>query len=421
MTKKSNYLLFLACILLILSLFYSLLWRPQTAVSEEEMRNLTQVPHFSMESFLSGNYQNQMENAISDQLQFGLQMKYAVKGMYNWLTAQVSKFEHSAEIPEIQQDIQTVAIPDVSSDTEIIPELPVPPQPSYNYQEVVTGSIYKLDNSGYLIHKAASPDSYDFDYLYSQDMLNAVSKPKYLFFIDTPLSRDFSDFYSYDPFSYIKTQFNMTGFDQLSFGSWEEYKTLFYQTDHHWNYRGSYLGYTKIIRMLLGDKEPILEPVGTHVWPTVYEGSLARDNLLRAATENFTTYDFELVPMRVFVDDVETEYGWRSWYVSDDDFPHKVYSNHYGMYYGDDHAKVLYDTNRPDKPNLLILATSWSNAVNDLIACHFNQTHVLDFRHFSRTYGTPINAEQYMKDNDIDMMLIMGDISSLGHLNKEAH
>lgn len=440
MAEKSNYLAFIACVILILSLFFSLIWRPQTDVSEEEMRTLTKVPAFSPATFLSGTYQNQMEEAISDQLLFGKEMKYGVKGWYNRLTMKTSAIASKAVEMKEGEDVRSLAETEVviieSTDSDIqvqntvssafseTPEsnsLQQPaPQPSYTYQEVVAGSIYRLDSSGWLIHKATAPETYDFDTLYSQDMLNAVTRPKYLFFIDTPLSRDFSDFYSYDPFSYIKTQFTMTGYDQLSFTSWEDYKTKFYQTDHHWNHRGSYEGYCRIITMLLGPDEPLLEPTGEHVWPAVYEGSLARDNLLRCATENFTTYDYDLPAMRVFVDDVETEYGWRSWYESDDDFPHKVYSNHYGMYYGDDHAKVVYDTNRPDKPNVLILATSWSNAINDLVASHFNQTHVLDFRHYYRTYGTAIDAESYMQENNIDMLLIMGDISSLGHLKKGA-
>lgn len=416
MAKKSNYLAFLAGVLLVLSLCYSLLFRSQTDISEEEMRTLAKVPPFSMKSFLNGTYQDDMEHAISDQLWFGREIKYAVKSFYNMMTATVAGL-----LPEPDQPTVTEITAETPDEPEagIVPQRP--PQPSYTYQEVVAGSIYRLDASGYLIHKATAPETYDFDTLYSQDMLNAVTRPKYLFFIDTPLSRDFSDFYRYDPFAYIKTQFAMTGYDQLDFDSWETYKTLFYQTDHHWNHRGSYLGYQRIIRLLLGEAEPLLTPDAEHVWPTVYEGSLARDNLLRAATEPFTTYEFSLVPMRVFVDDVETEYGWRSWYVSDEDFPHKTYSNHYGMYYGDDHAKVVYDTGRPDKPSVLILATSWSNAVNDLIANHFNQTHVLDFRHYYKTYGAYINAEQYMKDHNIDMMLIMGDISSLGHLKKGEH
>jgi len=418
MAKKSNYLAFLAGVVLMLSLFYSLIFRSQTDISEEEMRTLTKVPSFSFSSFLAGTYQNDMENAISDQLLFGKEIKYGIKSFYNRLTASVASLFPEPPVPEVIPAPQVTLISAETSELEATPQRK--PQPSYTYQEVVAGSIYKLDNSGYLIHKAASPESYDFDTLYRQDMLNAVTRPKYLFFIDTPMSRDFSDFYCYEPFEYIKTQFRMTGYAQLDFDSWDTYKTLFYQTDHHWNHRGSYLGYQRIIRMLLGEDEPLLTPDAEHVWPTVYEGSLARDNLLRAATEPFTTYEFTLVPMQVFVDDVETEYGWRSWYVSDDDFPHKTYSNHYGMYYGDDHAKVVYDTNRPDKPSVLILATSWSNAVNDLIANHFNQTHVLDFRHYYKTYGEYINAEQYMKDHNIDMMLIMGDISSLGHLRKEA-
>ena len=115
-------------------------------------------------------------------------------------------------------------------------------------------------------------------------------------------------------------------------------------------------------------------------------------------------YEFDLPPYTTFVDDAETEYGYRSLYVSDDDFPHNTYSNHYGMYYGDDHAKVVYKFNQPEKESILILATSYSNAINELVASHYNETHILDFRYYKKTYGKPIDAQAYMEENHLSKL-----------------
>ena len=251
-------------------------------------------------------------------------------------------------------------------------------------------------------------------------MLKAVTFPKYLYFIECSESADFNDLYKYNAFDYIKKMMPpMTGYDKLSYNSFEEYKKLFYQTDHHWNYHGSYIGYTQIIRMLEGPNVEVLKPVRTHVYNTIYNGSLARDNLLTCSTEKFTVYEYDLPPYKTYVNDQEKEYGYRSLYVSDEDFPHKKYSNHYGMYYGDDWAKVVYDFNCPEKENLLILGTSFTNSVNELIASHYNKTHVLDFRHYRKQYGERINAQKYMEENNISKMVIIGNISSLGYrINK---
>ena len=89
------------------------------------------------------------------------------------------------------------------------------------------------------------------------------------------------------------------------------------------------------------------------------------------------------------------------------------------MYYGDDWAKVVYDFNQPEKENLLILGTSFTNSVNELLASHYNKTHVLDFRHYRKQYGERINAQKYMEENNISKMVIIGNISSLGYrINK---
>lgn len=284
----------------------------------------------------------------------------------------------------------------------------------YIYTEVITKYIYKLDDSGYIIQKAADPNTYDFD-LYDPDMLDKVTYPKYLYLINSSMSVDFREPQKYDALSVIKQKIKMDGYDELKLRNFDDYKKFFYQTDHHWNYRGSYEGYKQCIRMLEGDDVKVLEPTGTHTYHTIYNGSLARDNALKCSTEEFTVYEFDIPPYKTYVDDKEAVYGYRYLYVSDNDFPHNTYSNHYGMYYGDDHAKVVYVFDNPDAQSLLILGTSYSNAVNELIASHYKETHVLDFRHYRKTYGVPIDAQSYMEEHNLDKLLILGDISSIGH------
>ena len=284
----------------------------------------------------------------------------------------------------------------------------------YIYTEIIERYIYKLDDSGYIVQKASDPKTYDFD-IYDSDMLEKVTYPKYLYLINSSMSVDFREPHKYDPLSVIKQYIKMDGYDELKFDNFEEYKKLFYQTDHHWNYRGSYEGYKQCMRLLEGDDVKLLEPTGTHTYHTIYNGSLARDNALKCSTEEFTVYEFDIPPYETYVDDEKAVYGYRYLYVSDDDFPHSTYSNHYGMYYGDDHAKVVYKFNNPDAQSLLILATSYSNAVNELIASHYKETHILDFRHYRKKYGKPIEAQSYMEENNLDKLLIIGDISSIGH------
>lgn len=483
--KAGGIVLMISC-LLVLSLFYSLLFRPQKDISIEENRTLQKVPAFTLKTFFNGTFQDEMERSIGDQLLFSIQIKYGVKQAFNFLTKQTAKLDEKSNLqkltsttssstvitPDSEQAvtekassqsnelIQTSALTNTTTQTnEIIKTTPltdtlqytnpsdqtltevvksqsknvtqsksspqsnsIPEQPdknSYIYKEVVAGKLYKLDESGYIVEKPHAPEEYEFE-LYDPEMLKAVTFPKYLYFIECSESADFNDLQKYNAFEYIKAHMPpMTGYDKLNYNSFAEYKTLFYQTDHHWNYHGSYIGYTQIMRMLEGESVELLKPVRTHVYNTIYNGSLARDNLLTCSTEKFTVYEYDLPPYKTYVNDEEKEYGYRSLYVSDEDFPHKKYSNHYGMYYGDDWAKVVYDFNQPEKENLLILGTSFTNSVNELIASHYNKTHVLDFRHYRKQYGERINAQKYMEENNISKMVIIGNISSLGYrINK---
>jgi hypothetical protein len=288
----------------------------------------------------------------------------------------------------------------------------------YVYEPVVPGKLYRLDDSPYLVQEPHAPDDFTYD-LYDRQGLDDVTFPKFLYFINTSVSTDFSDMHRYDAFAYVKKQFRMTKYAELSFRSFDEYKRYFYQTDHHWNYRGSYRGYVRIMRMMEGRGVKLLRPCGTMTYDTVYNGSYSRDYGLRDATEKFTVYEFRIPSHRTFVNGREREYGVRYRYVSADDCPSMTYSNHYGLYYGDDYASVVYKFDNPDAESLLILATSFSNAVNDLIASHYKETHVLDVRHYEDWYGRPLDVQKYMEDNHLDKLLVMGDLGSLGHLKKK--
>ncbi|MCR4954212.1 MAG: hypothetical protein K6A43_09075 [Treponema sp.] len=440
-TEKSRYkkivsLIFVILCVLSLGLFYSVIFRGQKNESIEENRTLQKVLRFSMSGFWKGEYQTKMEDSIGDQMAFSIEIKTGVKKFYNQLTGKTSgadkvfvnaKRDGGKQSEVLENQIAASEKNGGGYQTEVLEnqsssQVPViPPQPdknSYTYKEVVAGKVYKIDESGYLLAMHHEPEEYNFD-LYDPEMLEEVTFPKYLFFIETSESTDFNDIQKSRAFEYIKQTFPMDGYDRLSFNSFDEYKNYFYQTDHHWNFIGSYTGYTKIMRLLEGEGVDVLRPSGRHTYHTVFNGSRSRDNLLGSATEEFTVFKFNLPEYKTFVNDVERAYGFRNRYVSDEEYPNKLYSNHYGLYYGDDRAKVVYDFNQPEKESILILGTSYTNAINELVASHYNQTHILDFRYYKEWYGEPINAQKYMEKNHLTKLLIIGDISSLGYLRKK--
>ena len=80
----------------------------------------------------------------------------------------------------------------------------------------------------------------------------------------------------------------------------------------------------------------------------------------------------------------------------------------YGDFYGNDYAKIVIDMNNAEKENILIIGESYDNAILKLLATHFNETHSIDLRHYSTTFGERFSFSKYVEENDIDKVLIIG-------------
>ena len=49
-----------------------------------------------------------------------------------------------------------------------------------------------------------------------------------------------------DIYDYLKENIHTDKIYKYEINSFEEFKDKFYKTDHHWNYKGSYLAYTEL-------------------------------------------------------------------------------------------------------------------------------------------------------------------------------
>ena len=229
-------IVFLIFFFIILSGFYSIVFRPQKDISEAEQRTLQKIPSFKFEKFTSGEFQSEMDQAVSDQFVYSDAIKQLVKDFDNALVSYTSRMfstttnKTEAVVPatfesvDVTNDISEgtknqdiLETTDITSPEqiidmpeEIVPEpVPVLPQKyDYIYTEVITKYIYKLDDSGYIIQKASDPNTYDYD-LYDPEMLERVTYPKYLYFINTCMSVDFREPQKYDPLSVIKEHISM--------------------------------------------------------------------------------------------------------------------------------------------------------------------------------------------------------------------
>jgi hypothetical protein len=196
---------------------------------------------------------------------------------------------------------------------------------------------------------------------------------------------------------------NLTGdykIKSLDNYSYENYSKLFYKTDHHWNYIGSYQGY-KEIHDLLDLDDDYLEPSEELVAKYDFFGSHAKSSKMLTHGEEFRYYKFDYKEHSTYLN------GQIGLYSNPNRKTKEKYINYYQLIYGGDGVDLLYNFNDPDKDNLLIIATSFSNPINEMIASHFNKTYVIDLRKMRNDSGSPVNLKEYVRWHDIDKVLVI--------------
>ena len=168
-------------------------------------------------------------------------------------------------------------------------------------------------------------------------------------------------------------------------------------------------GGTDSLRMLLGEGEPLLEPVETVEFPVMFNGSYNKDMNVQTSDEPFTVYRFDYPQMSVKVNEKwQKAYGRQTEYFAGR-YSGKALTNHYMSFYGGDMALVSFNTNQPEKENIIVFSNSFSNAVDMLIASHFNRTYFVDQRHYARDMERDFSLSRAIKEWNISKVLLLGD------------
>ena len=198
--------------------------------------------------------------------------------------------------------------------------------------------------------------------------------------------------------------------DYLKIDSVDAYCNYFYKTDHHWNYKGSYEGYKAIIRMMLGEDEPLMQPEETVEFPFVFNGSFNKKLNRTDSDEKFTVYRFEYPEMDITVNRGWAKaYGRAKLYFAGKANSENGFTNHYGQFYGGENGLIEFSTGRPEKESIMIISNSFSNPVDMLIASHFNNTAVVDPRFFDEEIGAEVSMDALIRTYGITKILLIGD------------
>ena len=188
--------------------------------------------------------------------------------------------------------------------------------------------------------------------------------------------------------------------------SFETFRKYFYRTDHHWNFRGSYLGYKQVISML--SEEAPLTPLRQVDTPYIFSGSKAYSiGADGVYTDAMSVYEFPFTPMTITCDggNPVEDYG-----AVDALLAGTLAPVTYGTVYGWDGGEVVFDTNRPERENLLVIGESYDNAIIKLLASHFNKTYGIDLRYYENAFGDVFDFSAYIAQNHVRKVLLIGNI-----------
>lgn len=372
--RENYFFLVTICLLFVFGAYTFLKNERKTSVVEN--RTLATFQHFTAKDFLNGKFQKSFEDALSDQFTFSSKIR-------------TSYVEISAALPTfgLRNAVcknHYVAISGGDSNYS-----------TFNCED------YILRMPGRLTDFQQKSLQTNIDNL---GRLNNSTKA-YYYVINTSSTYDFEE-------DRLKTNYaniladNMAGdyrMKKLECSDYETYKKYFYKTDLHWNYVGSYQGFLDITD-LLGIKNPA-KPTGVFTQNEQFFGSYARSLQKYDSSDDFAIYTFDIPEHDTIINGNKKKYNHIQEFINHD-YEYSKF-DFYAYFYGQNYGEIIFDFHQPEKENLLIIADSFSNPLNELIAQYFDKTYVIDLRYYKNEMGKDFVLSKYLIDNKIDKTLLI--------------
>lgn len=355
-----------------------------TDVVLAENRIAYKISNVPMSSFWSGEYQENMELSFADQIPFSAKMK----SFYNTITSFLMKTTYDIYSEDLTKSEYILLVND----------------------------IYNLGGTEYLVYRmydrASAIPKLDTKSEMLKTMYNEISGDAnlYLYYIENDTDIDFVSSEKTGVYEYLNEKLTDTNIvlEKFEADSFEEYKKMFYKTDHHWNYEGSYKGYKEVLDMLTSGETP-LKPKEIIKAEKVFAGSKARNSGTSSIyNEDFYGYYFELPEHKTYINGTLATYGNEEGFLENPELDIS-----YGLFYGDDYGEVCFDYNNPEKENILIIGNSYDNAIIEVLGSHFNKLYVVDNRHYDLQMNKIFDTDKYVKEKEISKVIIIGDINMM--------
>ncbi|MEG1009872.1 MAG: DHHW family protein, partial [Clostridia bacterium] len=316
----------------------------------QENRTANKYAKFTIDKYLSSEFQNNIEQVLSDQIILAETMKNS----YNFYNSNFKIYLNNI----IFKDGCGKYIP-------------------------LSNDVFSFGCDGTLV-STSNNLSTGIDLLDSRiKLFNELieSNPKtsiYAYMVERDRDINFETKTKNNVYEYFRDNVNIkkSNIARLSIDSFFEYQKYFYKIDHHWNYEGSKKGYEDIAKLLEPNSPNIISPDELICYDAKFGGSKSMGaGVQDIYKEKFCAYHYNL-PNEKFV--INNKHGWLGYEMNQyKDFSYVTYGNFYGSDSG--LIQITIDNNK-GKDNLLIVSDSFSNAITTKIATNFYNTYDIDLR-----------------------------------------
>lgn len=352
---------------------------------QADLNSTNQTP---TEELTCQDFQNEFEEAASDQFPFRNELIKTAKEIDRQIIDQAYTFTQDPVIPA-----------DINSNFYITQDNIAFIEAPEEFDESLFDIIdYRINNYSSLME--TYPDI-NFYVYYIERIQNSQYSPlnQILDVVDDRL------YYEY----FLQNRPSDLTIKALLISSYDDHLKYFYRSDHHWNIHGILLAYEDIYAMIKQNFPEISEfryYKDIISFPDInFQGSAARLTHYPFEGEKFEVVDYDLPPHKVFIDNKLENYGNRDQYFSGN-YSNEPYFDHYNTFFGRDYALIEFVFDSQQDRNLLIIGNSYDNALVPLLASHYHKTYSIDLREFS-----DFSLSEFLAEHPVDDIIIIGENS----------
>ena len=366
--------------------FYIFFVKEQNTVSLFENRNMTVKYELDSKNYLDNSFQDTLENVLADQFPKRQMIVKAKK-----------TFDRAVDLVLYGGSVSDLELT-MLGDT----------------------NVYQLGTSKYMINGLMEySEDYESRILNRISQMNEISKdyPEIDFYLYRPVQGHETSLF--DETNEVKSYgeyYNRLFIDNVDFPvafleieSVEKYKEMFFSSDHHWNYRGAYQGYSDIMK-LMGKENEILVPSAINACNNYqFYGTFSNRTANVLEPDEYIMYEIDYDDTKLYVNGAEIEdVNSPKYYLSHLENYSDPYTYHYNVsYQGFSEYPYHHYVNENEEGNILVVCDSYGAAIANLLASSYKNSYFVNQTVYLSRMHHYFNYDEFIKEHEIDTVLFM--------------